>query len=286
MVKKLLQIFSLLIIIAACVWISWIPLQNLRAQLLDRYFPCEQPIVYSIGTFDPRFGISQADFLSDIAQAKSVWEKPAGRTLFAYATTSGSLKINLVYDYRQEATQKLQKLGLTIDTSQTSYDALKSRYVALQTDYVTKKKILDDMVATYQQTGKGYSQIQQAEAAINSEVDTINALATTLNNLASQLDVTVNQYNQIGQQTVGTSTDGEFDEALYVQDGNGNHIDVYEYTNNDKLVRVLTHELGHALGFIHTDNPSDIMYKVNQSTNIVPTANDIAQLDTKCNIKQ
>ncbi len=283
MIRKFFKIIFLLVVIGICVWVSWIPFKNVRSEFLAKYFPCQEPIAYSIGTFDPRFGISQTDFLNDVAQAKAVWEKPAGRTLFAYAP-GGSLKINLIYDYRQQATQTLQKLDTTIDTSQTTYNDLKARYLSLNTDYMAKKSALDSLVAGYRQTGRGYDQIQTAENALNAEVDILNTLAATLNNLASKLNVSVNTYNTIGTQTVGG--DGEFNEALYVQDGNGNHIDVYEYTSNDKLIRVLAHELGHALGFVHTDDTSDIMYKANQSTNITPTADDIAQLDAKCNLKQ
>lgn len=37
--------------------------------------------------------------------------------------------------YKQEATIKLRKLGLTIDDDKASYDALKLKYKALESDY-------------------------------------------------------------------------------------------------------------------------------------------------------
>ncbi len=58
--------------------------------------PCGQPITYTVGTLDTRFGISQASLLRDSEYAKQRWEKAAGRQLFAYQP-DGVLKINLIY---------------------------------------------------------------------------------------------------------------------------------------------------------------------------------------------
>src|ERR1700676_4743037 len=67
-------------------------------------YPCEAPIEFQIGTLDPRFGISRGDFRSAIEQASDAWGTAANRQLFKYEET-GELKINLVYDTRQQATQ-------------------------------------------------------------------------------------------------------------------------------------------------------------------------------------
>src|SRR5687767_7762373 len=68
---------------------------------------CEEPIPYSIGSFDTKFNISRDYFLTALKDAEAIWEKTTGRDLFAYAPDDDSynkLKINLVYDYRQQAT--------------------------------------------------------------------------------------------------------------------------------------------------------------------------------------
>ena len=58
--------------------------------------PCDQPIVYSLGDFDQRFGLSQEDFLKAVEQAAEIWQSPVNKKLFSYAP-SGGLKINLIY---------------------------------------------------------------------------------------------------------------------------------------------------------------------------------------------
>ena len=41
-----------------------------------------QPIAFSIGTIDPRFGISKERFLDLVEKARSIWEQSAGHALF------------------------------------------------------------------------------------------------------------------------------------------------------------------------------------------------------------
>ena len=89
------KFFQFLFIVGAIAFIyhnkdSW-------AELISPTKPCNKPISYSIGAFDTRFGISKEDFIKDIDQASSVWEKVEGKPLFVYSD-KGTLKIDLVYD--------------------------------------------------------------------------------------------------------------------------------------------------------------------------------------------
>src|SRR3989338_2165138 len=89
--------------------------------LYNQYFPCRQPITYSIGTFDKRFGISKDYFLKAIDQAAKIWGAAIDKTLFTYAN-KGFLKLNLVYDDRKAATVKLKQLGIEIKDDRATYE--------------------------------------------------------------------------------------------------------------------------------------------------------------------
>ncbi len=275
--------------------------------------PCAVPITYSLGTFDPKFGITQAQFLDDLDQAVKIWDDPTGKTLFQYAP-DGKLKINLIYDNRQEATDKLRALGLTIDDSQSTYNSLKARYDSLNAQYKLYKQQLDADIAAYEKNRASYEQqvafwnskggadhktaeklnaqrdelnaqaatINKKKDQINALVDEINSLASTLNRIGSALNLDVSQYNQ-----VGSSRGTEFEEGLYKSDSSGQEIDIYEFDSQDKLIRVLAHEFGHALGLEHLNiNPSAIMYYLNQGKNPTATAEDILAVKQLCGLNK
>jgi hypothetical protein len=65
--------------------------------------PCERPIEYSLGVFDERFGMTQAEFLAEATVAEGLWEQTLGRELFRYVP-GAQFKVNLIFDTRQEQT--------------------------------------------------------------------------------------------------------------------------------------------------------------------------------------
>ena len=308
---KAIKTFVFVIILGAVIYLYRAPLLNLWNRFTVTYFPCAQPIGYTLGSFDTRFGLSKDQFLAAINKAEQIWEKPLGKELFVYQP-DGNLEINLVYDYRQEATTKLRELGLTISDDKASYETLKAKYKAMEAEYAQKKILFESQLAAFENhkksyeekvaywnerggvTPKVYAQLEKERMALEAElarlnktqdelnalIDNINAMITVLNRLAESLNVDAGLYNQ-------TSDDRgeEFEEGFYQNGPNGPEITIYQFDSNAKLIRVLTHELGHALGLEHLADPKAIMYRLHQGTNEKLTENDLAALKTLCRIK-
>lgn len=277
--------------------------------------PCVEPISYKLGTFDMQFNISQKYFLDALLQAEAIWEKPYGKELFDYAPadTSNILKINLVYDYRQQATSKLAGLGIAVNETRASYDALKAKFTALKTQYEKAKDNFNSKVQSFNQRQEAYKRdvkfwnqkggapqeeydklektrialkaesntLEAMQSDINEIADEINALVVVLNRLAGALNISVDKYN-----TIGASRGESFEEGVYSSDGINEEIDIYEFSNQDKLVRVLAHELGHSLRLDHVDDTKAIMYKLNQGNNKVLTEADLLVLRAKCGVEE
>ncbi|PIZ57331.1 hypothetical protein COY23_01495, partial [bacterium (Candidatus Torokbacteria) CG_4_10_14_0_2_um_filter_35_8] len=91
-----------IVILGIVIFVFREPISSTFFALQNKYFPCSRPITYSIGSFDDRFKLSKDKFLSIINKAEGSWENPMNKELFTYSE-DGVLKINLVYDKRQEA---------------------------------------------------------------------------------------------------------------------------------------------------------------------------------------
>lgn len=281
--------------------------RNLSHQLR----PCEQPITYSIANLDPQFGLTQAKFLEDIKKAEKIWESAIGKPLFEYSPT-GDLKIKLIYDYRQKATDALKKIGIVIHDDKATYNTVKAKYDSLVAEYNKEKTSLTSLIENYNQAKSAlekdisywnnhggapkseYDALQQRKTDLNNQaafinqtsdslnklVDTVNSTVVVLNKLITGLNLQANKYN-----TIGAPINKEFSEGEYVSDANGTAINIYQFNDENNLVRVLAHELGHALGLEHLNNPKAIMYYLNEGMNEELTADDIAALKKVCGIK-
>lgn len=270
--------------------------------------PCTTVIEFSIGKFDTQFGLTQSQFVTYIEQATDPWEKVAGRELFKYST-SGNFKINLIYDERQKFTDGLEKQSTLIDKDRANFINLKNQYEALiatyysqNSDFESQLKNFNERKADYNNrvnsfndqggaTNIEYKNLEKERKSLETDIvnldkikDNLNSIVSQIKEIESTLASMAKKYNlKIQDFNLAVSLNAEeFSEGEYVSDLIGTSINVYHFDNDEKLISLLTHEFGHALGLEHVNDPDAVMYYLNNDKNLSLNNSDISELRRVC----
>ncbi len=302
----------LLVLIAGVVFVFRAPLRVFSYQMVQEVLPCRIAIPYTINSIDAGFDVSRADVERAADDAVAVWELVSGRDLFVeLATGTPVITVKFEYDVRQETTETLKDLGSQITNTNAKYESAEAEYDAKRSQFLQQKAAFEATVARFEQDASAYQKevdswnarggatsavvkrlnaekealqkrqqvITAEQQRVNALADEVNALAKKLNIIAGDINATARTYNKVGAQT-----GEEFEEGVFESRAGSESITVFEFDSQTRLTRLLAHEFGHALGIEHVDGKESIMYRLNQSANIVPTKEDIAALNAVCRL--
>ncbi len=257
--------------------------------------PCDTTLYYSIGEFDERFDVSQAEALDTLEHAADSWEEVLGKDFFIYRDDA-PFKVNFIFGEEQEKIQVAQKLldGLdsiqkNIDKNELEYEKVKKLFTKTSQDYKEKLALYEKDVSYWNTKGGApqdeYQELLERKSKLDAFFRRVQSIQKKLNRLVEKNNQTIHAYNKkIEDYNKLFSQERDFELG---DTNNLNQINIHSFKDEEELYTILVHEFGHVLGLDHLPQEDAVMYYLlnekNKKGKLSPADKDA--LRKRCHLK-
>ncbi len=243
--------------------------------------PCDKVRTYKIGAIDSKFGYSRKDFLESAQESAKLWNGTFEKQLLAYDEAS-ALSVNLVYDERQSLLSKIKNLEGDVSENKDVVDTQNKAFEARVADFEKRVNKLNSEIEYWNNRGgapqEEFDRIAGEQNELKGEAQQLNEMASGFNKKVGSYNAEVKNLNK----QISNFNDVLHDKpegGIYI--GGENRIEIYLATDKAELVRILAHEMGHALGIGHVANSNSIMYPLSTTASKL-SSDDLEALRSAC----
>ncbi|MEX0780405.1 MAG: matrixin family metalloprotease [Balneolales bacterium] len=267
--------------------------------------PCDTPLLYEIGDIDIRFGIHQSDVAMAMEQVEQLWNTALDKELIK-SSRDGDVMITL--SFANEA-NKVAELSKTIAAKEKQIAENNRVHEQLLKQHEDRANAHEELLAQRNKVVREYnaniqkwssssagpeekrketkisSKIDSLESRVHQELAAADALFRQIGASAERLNEKTDKYNSLIARYEDLLND---DRIINKGDFYGERIHVYQFDDQDDLVMVLAHEIGHALGLDHVPNDKSVMHAYihdQDLQNRLLTSQDIQAIQDLCHEK-
>lgn len=255
--------------------------------------PCAVPLAWRIARVDSEFGLSSDEAAAIVREAAALWESDTGESLFAHDPDDG-FPIRLVYDERQasvteRATREraVDQLESRLRLEEEALGARRERHGAAVADFLRRAEDHERRVSEHNAAVRRWNElggaapgarvvdlqsigdslrVEQEELA--AERLPLDAEDASLRGAEDELNERILEHQRLVEELntafpPSSVEAGEYREAVTRVNGVvasvSREIRLYRFANASDLRVLAAHELGHALGLGHTQDPTGVM---------------------------